>query len=95
MKIASSGSADFLTTAFLFFFGFGVTGFHNIYLISIFGSAIALLLVTVLYVPVSNWLMKLFKGINFKWLPKPKKNKKAVVKKSAEPEEAIFIGIND
>ena len=77
------------------FFGFGVMSSSYMYLIMILGSIIALGLVCVLYVPVSNWVYKLFSNVHINIKPRERKNKKAAVKKSAEPEEAIFIGIND
>lgn len=77
------------------FFGFGVASASYLYLTAIIGGLIVLGLVAVLYVPVANWLYKLFSNVNINIKPREKKNKKATVKKSAEPEEAIFIGIND
>ena len=77
------------------FFGFGVASASYLYLTAIIGGLIILGLVAVLYVPVANWLFKLFSNVRINIKPREKKNKKATVKKSAEPEEAIFIGIND
>ena len=89
--------ASAVVTIYLFlnFFGFGHASASYIYLALILGSLVTLALVAVLYVPVANWLYKLFSNVHFNIKPRERKNKKAVVKKSAEPEEAIFIGIND
>ena len=82
---------------FINFFGFGPSINSYIYLACLVGLLISLLLVEVTFVPVANFFYKLFMGINFEpKFRKNKKNKNAPVKqKSAEPEEAIFIGIND
>lgn len=82
---------------FINFFGFGPSINSYIYLACLVGLLISLLLVEVTFVPVANFFYKLFMGINFEpKFRKSKKNKNAPVKqKSAEPEEAIFIGIND
>lgn len=78
------------------FFGFGPALSSYAYLFAIVGSLVALALISVLYVPVSNWLYRLFHNIGSNRKPREKKKtNKPVVKKSAEPEEAIFIGIND
>lgn len=76
------------------FFGFGAASASYIYLVAILASLITLALIIVLYVPVSNLLYKWFSNIHIEIKPRNKKEKKQV-KKSAEPEEAIFIGIND
>lgn len=77
------------------FFGFGTASASFIYLFAILGAIIVLGLISVLFVPVSNFLLRKFSNVKINRKPKEKKNKKQVVKKSAEPEEAIFIGIND
>ncbi len=79
------------------FFGFGVIASSYVYLIAIIGSLIALGFIVVLYMPIANLLYALFKKISIERKPRERKNKKSnkPVKKSAEPEEAIFIGIND
>lgn len=79
------------------FFGFGPAVNSYIYLSCLLGVLFSLLLVEVTFVPIANFFYKLFMGINFEpKFRKNKKNKNAPVKqKSAEPEEAIFIGIND
>ncbi len=81
---------------FVDLFGFGVMSQSYMYLAATLGSLFALLTVTVLFVPCATLLVKWFSGIKFEFKPrKERKGKKATVKKSAEPEEAIFIGIND
>ena len=77
------------------FFGFGTLYGSYGYLVAILGTLVALAIFTVLFVPVSNFFYKLFSKITIERKPRERKNKKANVKKSAEPEEAIFIGIND
>jgi preprotein translocase subunit SecF len=79
------------------FFGFGVIASSYLYLIAIIGSLITLGFIVVLYMPIANLLYALFKKISIERKPRERKNKKSnkPVKKSAEPEEAIFIGIND
>ena len=44
---------------------------------------------------MANFLYKLFSKVNLNIKPRESKKKNKAVKKSAEPEEAIFIGIND
>ena len=81
---------------FVNFFGFGPGIISYLYLACLIGVIIAASLVIYAYIPLSNILYKAFSNINFE--PKIRKGKKAnapVKKKSAEPEEAIFIGIND
>ena len=83
--------------AYLFvnFFGFGPGVISYLYLACLIGLIIAVAFIIFAYIPLSNVLYKAFANINFE--PKIRKGKKgkAPVKKSAEPEEAIFIGIND
>ena len=81
---------------FVNFFGFGPGVISYLYLACLIGVIIAAALVIYAYIPLSNILYKAFSNINFE--PKIRKGKKGnvpVKKKSAEPEEAIFIGIND
>ena len=78
------------------FFGFAPSVMSNAYVAMFIGVLIALGIIQVLTVPMCNWLFNLFSKVNVN--RKAKENKKAKnkpVKKSAEPEEAIFIGIND
>ena len=92
-----------ITIAFIFalylgvnFFGFMFTSVSYVFLLIILGVSIATALTLTIFGPCAQLLFKWLSKIN---LPKPEKKKKKVnqvrVKKSAEPEEAIFIGIND
>ena len=79
---------------FINFFGFGPASASYIYLVGLLGFVITLVYFSILYVPVSNFFYKLFKGVQFPKLQRKAKKEKSK-QKSAEPEEAIFIGIND
>ncbi len=78
------------------FFGFMFTSISYIFLAVILGVSIAIGVILVCFAPLANVFFKAFHGIK---IIKPKANKKKArpvrVNKSAEPEEAIFIGIND
>ena len=78
------------------FFGFGPRSFMMIYLALVMGIIFLGAYCLGLLTPISLFFAKLFSKINFS-AKKPKKAKKgnAMKKKSSEPEEAIFIGIND
>ena len=81
----------------LVFFGFGPNVFGYIHLGLLLGLALSILITSVLYIPVSNFLFKQFAKIDLSGM-KPRKNKKKktnVKNKSDGPQEAIFIGIND
>ncbi len=78
------------------FFGFGA----NSMALSFIALIVSMLVVTVVnpivIAPLSNLFYQLFSRINVrKPVAKKKKAKVRKVNKSAEPEEAIFIGIND
>ena len=78
------------------FFGFGPKTYMMIYLCFIMGVIFLGAYNLGLLAPISIWIAKILGKIKFK--PKRiKKAKKGVAmkKKSSEPEEAIFIGIND
>lgn len=77
------------------FYGFGPISTAVIYTASAIGILLATLFVSTLLGPTSQMFYKWFRKSNIK--VKPRKNKKVKVarKKSAEPEEAVFIGIND
>ena len=78
------------------FFGFMFTSVSYIFLAVILGVAIATGVTLVCFGPLAQVFFKAFHGVK---LIKPKAKKKKArpvrVNKSAEPEEAIFIGIND
>ena len=81
------------------FLAFGPRIYANAYIAAILGVAFALALVLTALAPLSSVLGNAFGRIQFN---RPKSMKKAKAggqllkkKKSAEPEESIFIGIND
>ena len=78
------------------FFGFMFTNISYIFLAVILGVSIATGLALVCFGPLAQVFYKAFHGVK---IIKPKAKKKKArpvrVNKSAEPEEAIFIGIND
>ena len=78
------------------FFGFMFTSVSWIFLAIILGVCIATALVIICYGPCAQLFYKWFANLK---IAKPREKKKKArpvrVKKSAEPEEAIFIGIND
>ena len=104
MKKAIAISSTPMTISFIIvlylgvnFFGFMPTNVSWIFLLVVLGVSIAIALTLTLYGPCAQMIYKLFSGVK---IAKPKANKKKKahpvrVKKSAEPEEAIFIGIND
>lgn len=80
------------------FYGFGPMTTSHIFSLTAIGILIATLVVTTLLGPCAQLLAKWFNALFVNVKPrKPRKGKKNVTirKKSAEPEEAIFIGIND
>lgn len=77
------------------FFGFGTLNMSNAYIACFVGGIISLGLISALIVPLCNWLFKLFSKVKIERKPRKSKKGNKPVYKSAEPEEAIFIGIND
>ncbi len=77
------------------FFGFGTSDMSMAYVGMFVGSIVALGIISVLIVPVCNFLYGLFSKVKINIKPREGKKSKKPVHKSAEPEEAIFIGIND
>ena len=77
------------------FFGFGPIASAWIYIMMIIGIVLGGFVVTVLYGPIAQFFYGLFSKIGSNKPKKAKKAKVARVNKSAEPEEAVFIGIND
>ncbi len=77
------------------FFGFGTANMSSSYIAMFVGAILALGIMSALVVPACNLLFKWFSNIHFEFKPREGKKSKKPVKKSAEPEEAIFIGIND
>ena len=79
----------------LMYFGFSSAASQFDYMAILLGVVIALVAILYTFSNLSNVLYKAFSSIK---IEKPKKNKKGghqPKQKSAEPEEAIFIGIND
>ena len=79
------------------FFGFMINSVSWIFLLVVLGLTVAVAVVLILFGPLAQLLFGWFSKVK---IARPKANKKAKprpvrVKKSAEPEEAIFIGIND
>ena len=79
------------------FFGFMFTSVSWVFLLMMLGVCIATGLVLVVFGPFAHMLYKAFSKVKIAKPAKANKKKKTPVrvKKSAEPEEAIFIGIND
>ena len=104
MKRALGISSTPITIAFIMalylgvnFFGFMFTSVSWIFLLMILGVCIATGVVLVIFGPCAHMFYKMFSKVQIA-RPKKASKKKARpvrVKKSAEPEEAIFIGIND
>ncbi len=78
------------------FFGFGTSATTLYYILALIGVVISVIFVLVLYGYCSHYVYKLERRLGIK-LPnlKSKRKRKTVKAKSSEPEEAIFIGIND
>ena len=77
------------------FFGFGPAINSYIYLASLISILISFALIAITYLPLSNLVFNLFAKIRLNKKPRKKKKKEVSKNKSGEPEEAIFIGIND
>ncbi len=102
--IAESSFDLFLTAgtgigALIFYFGLGPTAFELTFLFALVGVILSIIMVLTLYQPLTMLLMKLFAKIRIEFkkdreVDAPRGND-IVRKKSSEPEEAIFIGIND
>lgn len=77
-------------------YGFGPESTGSLFAMVLVGILISIGIVSVLYGPFSQYLYKLFSKVSLESKPtKEKKKKKTTKQKSSEPEEAIFIGIND
>ena len=79
------------------FFGFMINSVSWVFLLVVLGVSIAVAVVLILFGPLAQILFGWFSNVKIA-RPKKESKKKARpvrVKKSAEPEEAIFIGIND
>ncbi len=104
MKRAMGISSTPITIAYIIalylgvnFFGFMINSVSWIFLLVVLGVTIAVAVVLILFGPLAQLLFGWFSKVKIA-RPKKESKKKARpvrVKKSAEPEEAIFIGIND
>ncbi len=83
------------------FFGFGPSAYALTFAAVALGVCLSALFVTSLLVPTANGLEKLFARFHFEpksprtARAKARQEKAASKNKSAEPQEAVFIGIND
>ena len=78
------------------FFGFGPNSTALAFIALVITMLITVVVNPIVIAPLSSWLYGLFSKISIKKpSTKKKKAKSHKVTKSAEPEEAIFIGIND
>lgn len=78
------------------FFGFGPNSTALSFIALVITMLIVVVVNPIVIAPLSSWLYGLFSKITVKKPSTKKKKAKAhKVNKSAEPEEAIFIGIND
>ena len=99
-KAVSYGFGDILNIALvglflgIVFLGFGPSAMRWISLEIIIAVALAFTLAMFVLGPVSQFFFKKFANIG-RVKPRKSKSKGPVQNKSAEPEEAIFIGIND
>ena len=79
------------------FFGFGVENTAILFASALIGEIVGVIGLLVLMGPLANVLEKAFSKIHLpkiKWFNK-EKPKQQVKRNSSEPEETIFIGIND
>ena len=80
------------------FFGFGVENTALLFASAMIGEVIAVLALLCVVGPLASGLEKLFSKIHLpkiKWFSKENKPKQVTRRNSSEPEETIFIGIND
>ena len=80
------------------FFGFGPATMSPLFAGTTVGLGVALILILSLLSPISLWFAKIFAKWNLESkMPKrkPRRRKGVSEPRSAEPQEAIFIGIND
>ena len=77
------------------FFGFGSNFTALPFIALIITMLLALVVNPIVIAPLSNVLYGWFSRVNIKRPTKKKKTKTRKTTKSAEPEEAVFIGIND
>ncbi|MDY6429848.1 MAG: hypothetical protein SPL02_01560 [Bacilli bacterium] len=105
IRANSTAAAPYLFFTLLIFyigiilFGLGTIEYSYVYLSLIIGGLFGVSLILVCMTPMSIFIAKYLAKIKFKPLKKKKAKRKGgdlmKKKKGAEPEEAIFIGIND
>ena len=80
------------------FFGFGVENTALLFASAMIGEVVAVIALLCVAGPLANGVEKLFSKIHLpkiKWFSKDNKPKQVTRRNSSEPEETIFIGIND
>ena len=80
------------------FFGFGVENTVILFASALIGEVVAIAVLLVILGPLATFIDKGFSKIHlpkFKFLQKEKPAKQTTKRNSSEPEETIFIGIND
>ena len=80
------------------FFGFGVENTALLFASAMIGEVVAVIALLCVAGPLANGIEKLFSKIHLpkiKWFSKDNKPKQVTRRNSSEPEETIFIGIND
>lgn len=78
------------------FLGFGPLAYNTLFCAALIGVGVAIIFTLYIYIPLVNLLMKVIKP-RHKKIKKQEEMKLGNIKsnKSSEPEESIFIGIND
>ena len=99
-KSASAMFAFMLVSIYLIinFFGFGVENTALLFASAMIGEIVGLVVLLVLAGPLAMGIEKLLRKIRLpkiKWFSKEFKPKQVTKRNSSEPEETIFIGIND
>ncbi|MBQ7994953.1 MAG: hypothetical protein IJ247_01885 [Bacilli bacterium] len=88
--------ALFLAFAFVAFFGFAPSEWVFIFLMALLGVILAAVIILFINVPLSLSIDKYWQKLRSSFhLPKREKKNDQKRRRSAEPEEATFIGIND
>ena len=99
-KSASAMFAFMLISVYIIinFFGFGVENTALLFASAMIGEVVAVLALLTITGPLAFAFEKLFSKIHLpkiKWFSKENKPKQVTRRNSSEPEETIFIGIND
>ena len=80
------------------FFGFGVENTVILFASALIGEVVAVVALLTILGPLATFIDKGFSKIHlpkFKFLQREKQVKQVTKRNSSEPEETIFIGIND